>query len=151
MGMDACADDEGDVALTGPLQDLPGRVGFTRRTGDAAGDDSAAVGNRLTAAEVADVVDVVGEILPGGATAGIEFTLIESSTWPTGFCSDGTVTNTTADPIVWEARAEITGTITSIWSANYTIDGDEHVFTGVDWNAELGPFGSTTFGFCGER
>ena len=79
MGMDACADDEGDVALTGPLQDLPGRVGFTRRTGDAAGDDSAAVGNRLTAAEVADVVDVVGEILPGGATAGIEFTLIESS------------------------------------------------------------------------
>ena len=150
-GADACADDQGDVALTGPLRELPTRVGFTHRTGDADGGDSLATGTRLSEAELADVVESVGDVLPGGATAGIEFTLVEVSTWASGFCMDGTVTNTTADPVVWEARAEITGTLTSIWSAEYTVDGDEHVFTGVEWNAELPGFGSTTFGFCGSR
>ena len=151
MGADACADDPGDVALTGPLRELPSRVAFTHRTGDASGADSAATGPQLTGAEVDAVVASVGEILPGGATSGIEFTLIESSTWPTGFCSDATVTNITGDPVVWEVRAEVTGTVTSIWSAEYAIDGDDHVFTGVEWNAELPGFGSTTFGFCGTR
>ena len=96
-------------------------------------------------------VDLTRTVLPGGATSGVEFTLIESTTWTTGFCSDGTVTNTTDEAVVWEVRAEVAGTITSIWNAEYTIDGDEHVFTGVGWNAELPAFGSTTFGFCGER
>ena len=41
--------------------------------------------------------------------------------------------------------------ITSIWNAEYEVDGEDHVFTGVGWNAELAAFGSTTFGFCGSR
>ena len=151
MGTHACADDEGDVALTGPLRELPTRVAFTQRTGDSSGSDSAATGNRLSPSAVTDVANAVGEVLPGGATSGVEFTLIESTTWTTGFCSDGTVTNTTDEAVVWEVRAEVAGTITSIWNAEYTIDGDDHVFTGVGWNAELPAFGSTTFGFCGER
>jgi hypothetical protein len=150
-GTDACADDATGIRLTGPLEELPTRVSFTSRVGDPDGGNTRAVGTRLDTEAIDATVEAVGEILPGGATSGIEFTLIESSTWATGFCMDATVTNTTDAPIVWETRAEISGTITSIWSAEYTLDGDEHVFTGVSWNAELGAFGSTTFGFCGER
>ncbi len=77
--------------------------------------------------------------------------MIGSSTWTTDFCVDATVTNTTDVPVVWEVRWTISGTITSIWNAEYRIEEDEHVFTGVEWNAELPAFESTTFGFCGAR
>ena len=109
------------------------------------------MGSRLNNDELTTVADAFGEVLPGGASSGIEFTLIESTTWTTGFCADATVTNTTDAPVVWEAREELMGTITSIWNAEYRVEGDEHVFTGVEWNAELPAFGSTTFGFCGAR
>jgi hypothetical protein len=151
MGAEACANDESDVPLTGPLEGMPTRIAFTSRTGSSEGSATRATGERLDATEIASLAETTGEILPGGATSGVEFTLIESATWTTGFCSDATVTNTTAAAIVWEVREEVTGTITSIWGAEYTIDGDDHVFTGVSWNAELPAFGSTTFGFCGER
>ena len=150
-GAEACADDPGDVGVMTPLLDIPARVSFTTRVGEASEGETLAVGSRMSADEQAAVVEAVGEILPGGATAGVEFTLVETSTWPGGFCSDGAVTNTTGESVVWEARAEVAGEITSIWNAEYTIDGDEHVFTGVSWNAELAAFGSTTFGFCGTR
>ncbi|MEC8194054.1 MAG: DUF1592 domain-containing protein [Myxococcota bacterium] len=151
MGGHACADDEGDVSLTGPLAELPQRVAFTTRTGDASGSASRAVGNRLTDDALRTLAEAFGEVLPGGATSGVEFTLIESTTWTTGFCADATVTNTTDAPVVWEAREEVMGTITSIWNAEYRVEGDVHVFTGVEWNAELPAYGSTTFGFCGAR
>ena len=151
MGTEACAVDSPEVGLTEPLEAMPTRVAFTTRNGAIEGSATRATGNRLDAAELTTVAETMGEILPGGATSGVEFTLIESSTWATGFCSDATVTNTTADPIIWEVRAEVVGTITSIWGAEYVIDEDDHVFTGVSWNAELDEFGSTTFGFCGER
>jgi hypothetical protein len=151
MGEEACADPVAGVGLTAPLVELTGRVAFQHRTGSAAGSDTRAGGERLSAAAIAVIADEYGEVLPGGATSGVEFTLIETTVWPTGFCSDATVTNTTTEPVTWEARAEIAGEITSIWSANYTVDGDDHVFTGVEWNSELPAFGSTTFGFCGAR
>jgi hypothetical protein len=151
MGTESCADDQPDVPLTGPLKGLASRVAFTTRTGSTDGSSTRAGGSRLNATDLATLAETMGEILPGGATSGVEFTLIESTTWTTGFCSDATVTNTTAEPIVWEVRSEVPGTITSIWSAEYVIDADDHVFTGVSWNAELPAFGSTTFGFCGER
>ena len=109
------------------------------------------VGSRMSTEAITDIALEVGEILPGGATAGIEFTLVDTSTWPGGFCADGAVTNTTSELVIWEVRAEVIGEITSIWNAEYTVDGAEHVFTGVEWNAELAGYGSTTFGFCGTR
>ena len=151
MGEEACAEPVSGVGLTDPLVELTSRVAFQHRTGNEAGLDTRAVGERLNGDAITVVADEYGEVLPGGATGGVEFTLIDTTVWPTGFCSDGTVTNTTTEPVTWEVRAEILGEITSIWSANYTEDGDDHVFTGVEWNAELPAFGSTTFGFCGTR
>ena len=109
------------------------------------------LGHWLTPDEVIELAADVGEALPGGATSGIEFTLIESSTWTTGFCADATVTNATEAPVLWEAREAISGTITSIWNAEYRIEGDDHVFTGAAWNSELPAFRWPTFGFCGVR
>lgn len=151
FGDHACAEDEGDVSLTGPMRQIPQRVAFTTRTGDASGGPSPAIGSRMSVDAIAGVAGAVGEILPGGATSGVEFMLIESTTWTTGFCADGTVTNTTEAPVTWEVREAISGTITSIWNAEYRVEGDEHIFTGIEWNAELPAFGSTTFGFCGTR
>ena len=151
MGTGACADDSGDVGVTDPLRELPGRRAFTDRTGDDSEGQTRALGGRLSASDIEAIVAAEGEVLPGGASAGVEFSLVETTTWVSGFCADGTVTNTTAEPVVWEVRGSIAGAITSIWNANYVIEGDQYVFTGVDWNAELAGFGSTTFGFCGER
>lgn len=150
-GSESCADDPGDVGLMDPLLGMSSRLSFRLRTGGADEQDTFAKGSRLAPEERAVIVEEVGELLPGGAAAGVEFTLVETSTWTTGFCMDGTVTNTTSEPVVWEVSGDVSGTITSIWNAEYTVSEDEYVFTGVEWNAELGPFGSTTFGFCGSR
>ena len=151
QGTESCADDAGDVGIIDPLRELTTRASFTQRV--AAADEGAtrAQGAGLSSDEILSVVDAVGEVLPGGASAGIEFSLVETTTWPGGFCSDGTVTNTTDAPIVWSVRGSVSGVITSIWNAEYEVDGEDHVFTGVGWNAELAAFGSTTFGFCGSR
>ena len=150
-GSEACAEDEGDVSLMGPLADITARVAFTQRLGAPEGDDTRSTGTRMSVAAIGEVATLVGEVSAGGGSAGVEFALTEVSTWASGFCSDGTVTNTTSEPVVWEVRGDVSGTITSIWNANVEVDGDEHVFTGVEWNAEIPGFGSTTFGFCGER
>ncbi len=151
LGEEACADDPGETGVLGPLMEIPDRIGFTTRVGEDSEGSTMAAGSPMTAEERDAVVAAVGEILPGGSTAGVEFTLVDTTTWSGGFCTDGAVTNTTGEPVVWEARSEISGEITSIWNAEYTIDGADHVFTGVEWNAELGAYGSTTFGFCGTR
>ena len=150
-GSDSCADDPGEVGLMAPLLELSGRQSFRFRTGGVDEQDTFAQGERLAPEELSIIVEEIGEVLPGGAAVGVEFTLVETSTWTTGFCMDGTVTNTTSESVVWEVRGDVHGTITSIWNAEYTVDEDEHVFTGVEWNAELEAYGSTTFGFCGSR
>ena len=151
QGTESCADDVGDVGILDPLRELTTRTSFTQRTASADEGPTRAAGTGLSEEEILSVAETVGEVLPGGASAGIEFSLVETTTWPGGFCSDGTVTNTSDTPTVWTVRASITGVITSIWSAEFEIDGEDHVFTGVEWNAELPAFGSTTFGFCGTR
>ncbi len=93
---------------------MPDRVAFTTRTGEASEGDTLAIGSRLSSIEIAAIAAEIGEILPGGSTAGVELTLVETSTWTGGFCSDGTVTNITGEPVIWEVLGEVHGTITSI-------------------------------------
>ena len=77
------------------------------------------------------------------------FTLTTVDNWGTGYCADGLVTNTDTSPWTWEVRsANVAGTIDNIWNADVVVDGAEHVFTGLDWNATLAPGASATFGFC---
>ena len=96
-----------EMSASSTLRELTTRASFTQRV--AAADEGAtrAQGVGLSSDEILSVVDAVGEVLPGGASAGIEFSLVETTTWPGGFCSDGTVTNTTDAPIVWSVRGSV--------------------------------------------
>lgn len=112
--------------------------------------ETSASGARLSSSEVDAVAAAIGEITLGDTTS-IEHGSIETLIWLAGFCQRVTVTNTTAESQVWEIRLEIPGDITTYWSTDFIIDGDEHVFTGGQWNAELDAYSSTTFGFCAAR
>jgi cellulase/cellobiase CelA1 len=57
---------------------------------------------------------------------------------------DGTAT--------WEVEMAVDGRITNLWGASSAPgSGGRLRFVGVEWNASLGPGGSTTFGFCADR
>ena len=100
--------------------------------------------------EVASVADAFGDVVLGEAEA-IEWGAAETLIWLAGFCQRVTVTNTTSEPITWEIRMDVAGTITTHWTSEYTIDGGDTVFSGYRWNAELAGYDSTTFGFCVDR
>ena len=150
FGTEACADDPGELGIIAPLRELTARSSFTVRTGDGTQGDTAATGQRLTSAEVEAIAASLGEISLGETTP-IEFGTVDTLIWLAGFCQNVTVTNTTADPIVWEIRMEVPGNITTNWSSAYSIDGDEHVFVGGTWNADLDGYDSASFGFCALR
>jgi len=150
FGAEACSDDPGELKLLDPLHELTNRSAFATRSGDGNEGSSFAVGTRLSDADVDAAAEAFGDITLGHSNS-IEFGSVDTLVWLTGFCHTVTVTNTTPDSIIWEIRFEVPGTITTNWSSNYTIDGDEHVFTGGEWNAELAGYKSATFGFCANR
>ena len=104
------------------------RVVFTTRAGDSDDESTLVSGHRLMEDDVSGIAENLGDILLGGVTSGIEFTLIEFVSWTTRFYVDATGTNTTDSLVVRAARKEIMGTVTSIWNAGYRVQGDERVF-----------------------
>jgi hypothetical protein len=152
-GGQSCADDPGDIGLTAPMDELTERVAFRLRSEPSASVDQAslAVDSELSEALLLEIAESLGDIdTGGGGTEGVELELVSAGEWTGGFCMNGIVTNHGSDTVVWEVRGTVSGTITSIWNAEYSLDGSEHIFSGVDWNAELAPGSSTEFGFCGD-
>ena len=88
------------------------------------------------------------EPAPGGDA---NFDLRITSAWSTGYCADVTVTNPHTQTIAWEITFELDGSLSSLWSAEYHVSGNTVTATGVSWNRELAPQGSTSFGFCATR
>jgi len=84
-------------------------------------------------------------------TADITVTVAIGSDWQTGYCATVTVTNNGNQQVAWEVEFDVVGTISSLWSAEYTRNGDTVTAWGVSWNRTLPPGASTTFGFCAER
>ena len=70
------------------------------------------------------------------------------SQWAMGSCHSVTVTNTGDAPVTWSLTLTVTGTLSQNWSSNATANGSDVTFTGVDYNATLGPGESTNFGYC---
>jgi endoglucanase len=73
------------------------------------------------------------------------------SEWAMGSCHSVTVTNTGDAPVTWSLTLTVTGTLSQNWSSNATASGSDVTFTGVDYNATLGPGESTNFGYCVSR
>jgi cellulase/cellobiase CelA1 len=80
----------------------------------------------------------------------LEVVVTPNTTWPTGHCDDVTVTNVSNAAVTWQVRLPIEGMLTTVWSANWIVEGDETVFTGVDFNMTLPPGLSAMFGYCVE-
>lgn len=136
-------------------QDLafPAQLGFTASTG---GQTNAHHIRSLTVTEAVCPTDEVIEPLEEGSVdpdslQEVDVFIDVVSEWDAGYCADVTVTNPKEVTILWDAILPADGSITSLWSAIQHDVGAEWVFRGTDWNAELAPGASTTFGFCAQR
>ncbi|WP_196303103.1 cellulose binding domain-containing protein, partial [Ralstonia solanacearum] len=83
-----------------------------------------------------------------GAGHNISIRVITDSEWNAGSCKHVQVTNTGSSPSTWSVTLQIKGQIQSLWSANWSQNGDTLTASGLDWNKTLAPNGVTEFGFC---
>ncbi len=76
---------------------------------------------------------------------------IEDSSWDSGYCHTVEVTNNGSAEVRWAIELSVQGTMTQLWNAES--DGDQGTvrFAGVNWNADLQPGATASFGFCAER
>ena len=74
-----------------------------------------------------------------------------SSDWRTGYCADVTVNNHTQATVLWQTGFETAGSITNMWNADYSQNGNQVTASGAEWNNELSPGESASFGFCADR
>ncbi|MGD9622965.1 MAG: glycosyl hydrolase family 18 protein, partial [Mycolicibacterium sp.] len=86
-----------------------------------------------------------GPTNPGPAS--VVFT--KTNDWGSGFNGDVTVKNTGTTPLSgWQVAFDFPGTISSIWSGSIVSSTNgRYVVKGADWNANLAPGASTSFGF----
>ncbi len=81
-------------------------------------------------------------------SSNISIRVITDSEWNAGSCKHVQVTNTGSSPSTWSVTLQIKGQIQSLWSANWSQNGDTLTASGLDWNKTLAPNGVTEFGFC---
>jgi hypothetical protein len=85
-----------------------------------------------------------------GAPRDVSLDFEEQSRWPTGYCTNGTATNHGAAEVEWTIEAEIEGTINNAWNVVVSANSGRIAFSGVAWNALLGPGQSARFGYCAD-
>ena len=84
------------------------------------------------------------------ASAGTIKTVVNVTTdWGSGYCANVTVSTTSATPIAWTAKIQVSkGKVSSVWEANYSVSGKTLTATGKSWNATVKSGKNATFGFC---
>ncbi|MEO1267605.1 MAG: cellulose binding domain-containing protein, partial [Myxococcota bacterium] len=85
---------------------------------------------------------------PPPSSDGLTVEIIEQSRWPTGYCADVNVTNTTNADITWTINLDIQGSISDMWNAERDGDSGRITVRGVSWNSSLGSGQTASFGFC---
>ncbi len=113
-------------------------------TGDTSttGDDTSTTGDDTTTSTTGDDSET------GESNEGIEFEVINDSSWPNGECNTVQVYNVSNAPITWMVHLTLAGEMQNFWNAKATINGLEADFVGEDYNAVVEANGSTSFGFC---
>ncbi len=81
----------------------------------------------------------------------MQVTVSVQSDWGSGYCHNVKVVNTGTAPLTWSVTLPVEGTVNNSWNAAYTAPGASMTFSGLDWNAQLQPGASTSFGFCATR
>ncbi len=107
------------------------------------GDDTSTTGDDTTTSTTTGNDSETGE-----ASEGVEFEVINDSSWPTGECNTVQVYNVSDAPVTWMVHLTLAGQMQNYWNAKATVDGLEADFVGEDYNAVIEPNGSTSFGFC---
>jgi hypothetical protein len=131
--------------LQSPLLGLVGAERFLWRSASAGEGDGLAVASDYIEANPVDTEE------PGGENPDVDVYVHEDSNWGSGYCNSVTLTNLGEAQLVWSITLEVPGSINSLWSAEATDLGNGEVeFSGVEWNAELAPGGSASFGYCSQ-
>lgn len=138
-----------DGALSAPLLGLLAHPHFTHRRGGPTEED--VPGAELTPSEPGEPPPEMPPTEPppdepGPVDGRLE--LREASRWQTGYCADGVVTNPGEADLTWVVEADIEGTINNLWNAMSDAQSGRVTFTGMPYNAVLGPGQSAHFGFC---
>ncbi|MEZ4398996.1 MAG: cellulose binding domain-containing protein [Kofleriaceae bacterium] len=81
-------------------------------------------------------------------TPGVTATVTRTDQWPTGYCADLVVTNTSAATVTWRVTVTVDGTINNAWNSQVTQAGNQATFTGAPYNATLAPGAVAEAGFC---
>jgi len=113
---------------------------------DTTGDDTSTTGDDTTT--TGDDPTTGDDSETGESSEGIEFEVINDSSWQNGECNTVQVYNVSDAPVSWMVHLTLAGEMQNFWNAMATIDGLEADFVGEPYNAVIDPNGSTSFGFC---
>jgi len=131
---------------------------FRTRAGSDNELDSLAVGSFDFDVPNTDPVDPVDPVDPTDPTdpvagdGGITWSVMQTTSWQTGYCVNVDVQNTNATAATWAIDLAVDGFINNLWNAKSSEGaGDKRRFVGVEWNQTLAPNSTTSFGYCAER
>ena len=92
-------------------------------------------------------------MLTSGRVGNLSVALTNQSDWPTGYCTNVTVSNLgTTGVSTWSVGVDLKqSTLNQIWNAQSTASGTVLTFKPVSWNAAIAAGASTSFGFCATK
>jgi cellulase/cellobiase CelA1 len=86
-------------------------------------------------------------------SSGLSAAVQVSSDWPSGYCANITVTNSSTTTrsgwtVVFDTKQ---AAMNNGWSAQFTNTGSVYQAKAMSWNSVLGAKQSTTFGYCANK
>jgi hypothetical protein len=135
---------KGDLSIPELLVSLTQLSRFTQRVGDPNGTVEPGQGNGGTGGSPSSPSSTP-------ASGNAQVTVSTQDDWRTGYCNTVKVTNNGTASLTWRVSISVEGTINNAWNARYTPSGSQTSFAGDDWNAQLAPGASTSFGYCASR
>ncbi|MEO8605581.1 MAG: glycoside hydrolase family 9 protein [bacterium] len=82
----------------------------------------------------------------GGATVQV----VVTSNWGTGYCADVIVSTAGPSAVDWRVSFPISGTLTQLWNATYSVSAGVVTAEGLSWNNLVFPSQPVVFGFCAQ-
>jgi len=92
--------------------------------------------------------DEVNETPPAGD---LEVNVTTTSDWGSGYCADVSIANRSGVAVDWATQFEIAGTVSSLWNAKYSQQGNIVSVEGLSWNNTISPNQAISIGFCATR
>lgn len=98
--------------------------------------------------EAAEDDDEMNETPPAGD---LEVNVTTTSDWGSGYCADVSIANRSGVAVDWATQFEIEGTVSSLWNAKYSQQGNVVSVEGLSWNNTISPNQAISIGFCATR